>query len=57
MSKFKCCLCDKEVEGYGNNPRPLPIKNENDQCCDECNQTKVIPARIELLIKKNETNE
>ncbi len=51
MSKFKCCLCDKEVEGYGNNPRPLPIKNENDVCCDECNSSKVIPARIDKLIK------
>ena len=51
MSKFVCCLCDKEVEGIGNNPRPLPIKNQNDLCCDECNLAKVVPARIELIIK------
>ena len=56
MEKFICCLCDKEVEGYGNDPRPLPIKDENDECCDECNLAKVIPARINLVILKSRTN-
>jgi hypothetical protein len=51
MEKFKCCLCDKEVEGFGNNPDPLPVNHEDDECCDECNLEKVIPARIELLLK------
>lgn len=40
----KCCLCGKEIDGYGNNPWPLA---EEGECCDECNETKVIPARIE----------
>jgi hypothetical protein len=56
MEKFICCLCDKEVEGYGNDPRPLPMKDENDECCDECNLAKVIPARINLVILKSRTN-
>jgi hypothetical protein len=46
MEKFKCCLCDKEVEGFGNNPDPLPVNHEDDECCDECNFNKVIPARM-----------
>lgn len=49
---FKCCLCGKHIgwdeEGiYGNNPYPL---KEKGQCCDECNSTKVIPARRVGLI-------
>ena len=43
----KCCLCEKEiavVNGYaeGNNAEPLA----SGRCCDYCNNTKVIPARI-----------
>jgi len=56
MEKFICCLCGIEVEGYGNDPRPLPMKDENDECCDECNLAKVVPARINLVILKSRTN-
>ena len=56
MEKFKCCLCGIEVEGYGNDPRPLPMKDEDDECCDECNLAKVIPARINLVILKSRIN-
>ena len=52
-----CCVCGKEYTHWGNNPWPL--KNdlgedfgENDRCCDECNDFKVIPARIERLQNK-----
>jgi hypothetical protein len=31
--------------GYGNNPDPLGVLPE-DRCCDDCNTTKVIPARL-----------
>lgn len=52
MEKFKCCLCGKEIEGFGNNPDPLGnLGEEDEECCDECNEEKVIPARIELLLK------
>tara|TARA_R110000868_G_scaffold40449_11_gene139556 strand:+ start:1704 stop:2105 length:402 start_codon:yes stop_codon:yes gene_type:complete len=38
-----CCLCDKPCESaWGNNAQPLM----SGSCCNECNFTKVIPARI-----------
>ena len=40
-----CCLCGSTFVGWGNNPFPLSDK-EDDKCCDECNYTKVIPARL-----------
>lgn len=46
----RCSLCGGPVEawpggyGYGHNPEPLkPIE---ERCCDDCNWTKVIPARL-----------
>ena len=45
ITKYTCCICGKEVSGWGNNP--WPINNDPDKkCCEECNMTKVIPARI-----------
>ncbi len=38
-----CCICQKEFEGYGNNPQPLDVKGE---CCGTCNMQYVIPARV-----------
>ena len=39
-----CCLCKtKDTVGYGNNPSPFKNKGK---CCDECNLTKVLPARM-----------
>ena len=40
----KCAICNEVYEGYGNNPYPVC---ENGRCCDSCNSTKVIPARIQ----------
>lgn len=45
---FKCCICGKQSVGYGNNPWPVSDNNE-DRCCDFCNITKVIPARLKEL--------
>ena len=50
---MKCCLCKKEIEKtynkegemcceIGNNAEPL----KSGRCCDECNMSKVIPARL-----------
>ncbi len=51
-----CCLCDTEIQphplsgwAYGNNPDPLG-KKATDRCCDECNATKVLPARLGAFI-------
>ena len=39
----KCILCSKEILGYGNSPQPLA---EEGECCDTCNENKVIPERL-----------
>lgn len=43
-----CCLCGRAMFEWGNNPWPLAELDEHghNQCCDECNDTKVLPARI-----------
>jgi len=48
-----CCLCGGEYTHYGNNPYPLG-NNPNDRCCDECNSTKVIPARILAMVEASD---
>lgn len=40
-----CCICGKRFTGWGNNPWPV-VEDENARCCDECNDTEVIPARL-----------
>ncbi len=40
--KIKCCICGEEVKGWGNNAEPV----KDGTCCDSCNATHVIPARI-----------
>ena len=53
---FECCLCGEwnlgwgQKKQHGNNPRPLKDKGE---CCDECNFSKVIPARLKILQERN----
>ena len=37
-----CCLCTDFIRGYGNNANPV----KPGLCCDKCNATKVIPARM-----------
>jgi len=51
--EYTCCLCGKTYIGWSNNPYPLSTK-EGDECCNECNYTKVIPARMEQMIKEYE---
>lgn len=43
--KEKCCICGKEIKGWGNNPYPV---REEGRCCRYCNFTVVIPERIRL---------
>lgn len=47
--KIRCCLCGKVIEGEGNNPQPLAPAIV--RCCDDCNSNKVIPARIDRMIR------
>jgi hypothetical protein len=45
---FTCSICGDTVAGqWGNNPDPLASPDK--RCCDECNNSKVIPARIAQL--------
>lgn len=54
MKEQKCCLCGKKLDGeFGNNPFPL---KEKGSCCNYCNTTKVIPARIKKANEKRSTN-
>lgn len=46
-----CSLCGENFIGMGNNPEPL--KDVEERCCDVCNDTKVIPARIRDLQKRS----
>ena len=39
----KCAICNEVYEGFGNNPYPI---TDNGRCCDDCNSSKVVPARI-----------
>jgi len=47
---YKCCICNKETSGYGNNPYPVMEEGER---CDECNFIEVLPARISMVYEKN----
>jgi len=48
-----CCICKKEFQGWGNNPDPIKKKGI---CCKECDNTKVIPARIEQMTERRMNN-
>ena len=45
VKQFVCCLCNDNARGHGNNPEPL-MSGSIQSCCDNCNETKVIPARL-----------
>lgn len=42
----ECVICGKEYTGFGNNAMPVKAG----QYCDDCNYTKVIPARLQNLL-------
>jgi len=44
MTIKKCAICKKQFIGHGHGPFPLKGK----VCCDQCHNTKVIPARFAL---------
>lgn len=48
--KYICCICGEEHIGYGHNPNPITTDGE---CCDKCNMSVVIPARIRECTKRN----
>ena len=44
---MKCSICKDNIEGFGNNAEPI----NNGKCCDSCNFTQVIPARLKQFKK------
>lgn len=54
--EFKCCICGVMERGYGNNPWPV-VEDVYSRCCDYCNTTKVLPARIKLLTERSRGTE
>jgi len=48
LNRTRCCICKEMFSGYGNNP--FPIKNKG-RCCDNCDETIVIPKRIRRIRK------
>jgi hypothetical protein len=48
---FNCCICNNFFEGWGNNPDPVTNAeggafDEEEECCNNCNSYKVMPARL-----------
>jgi len=41
-----CIVCGYTYEGWGHNAQPV----KDGRCCDLCNDTEVIPARVERLL-------
>ena len=48
MEKFKCCICGKEVDGWGNNPWPV-VDDKDARCCDDCHARYIMPARLAMM--------
>lgn len=51
--EYVCCICGKKFTGFGNNPWPV-VKDETARCCDECNSTKVLAARLAQMFSRQE---
>ena len=51
--KHICCICGQEFNGFGNNPYPVN-SDEDARCCDDCNDTVVIPARLGELANRRD---
>ena len=49
---INCNLCNVEMKNFLETHNPYPLCDENDnesRCCEKCNQTKVIPARLQRM--------
>ena len=56
MKPTVCCFCGQEFYGFGNNPWPAN-SDVNARCCDHCNMTVVLPARIKQMTEKQSGTE
>lgn len=46
MRAYNCVICHNIFSGYGNNAEPY----REGRCCDSCNEDRVIPRRIALML-------
>jgi hypothetical protein len=46
-SRKICVICEKHYDSWGNNAEPV----SQGECCDHCNNTVVIPARIMNIVE------
>ena len=51
IGEKKCSICGRKFKEWGNDPWPVRT-GKNDVCCDMCNATVVIPARLAGLNAK-----
>ena len=45
----KCVICQQTYTGFGHNAHPIA----NGQCCDVCQDTKVLPLRLDLMLNES----
>ena len=55
MEEHICCICGKKFTGWGNNPWPV-VNDEDARCCDDCNDTRVLEARLASMFCRKETD-
>lgn len=49
--EYVCCICGEKFTGWGNDPYPV-VNDEDAKCCDMCNQTRVLPARMAQMFSR-----
>jgi hypothetical protein len=52
--RCRCSICSEWYAGFGNNAEPV----DDGRCCDDCNNSKVLPARVaqwQLLLADGES--
>lgn len=45
-----CSICQQDYTGWGNNAEPV----NDGRCCDMCNSSVVVPARITMFYRRRE---
>lgn len=48
-----CSICGLSYTHWGNNAYPV----NDGRCCDNCNSTVVVPARLNRIIMRNQNKE
>ena len=46
---MKCKICNETIFGHGHNAQPVT----NGRCCDVCQDTKVLPLRLDLMLNES----